>query len=334
VKVDGSSAVPCVAWVRGDWNLLRRARRREERLSVGVIGSGGAGGGGSGTEAIGPARNETCSGNALKTITHSTPRPSQLKQKLPLSGDCMVHCCTSLTRSNRATRLSLLATLNSSSLSSVSSLLSVLSRCCQYYLFLEMLPWRFALLARLLPSMWRQRCNDGCRDFWMDVGWSRSGLVSFLFRSLSLSLSLSKVSSARSHAVCVSDVGRCGRVSERCVHGSLWLYRVREISTYVLVAGSDSVLRLTNTEADGWEYCLIPSIEIRCSCLKTFLQRDIEDAPIYGKHEWATCVYHGHELLCCLTSAGARLVETISGRERVWMPTDISRGYGLAYRRM
>jgi hypothetical protein len=59
-----------------------------------VIVGGGAGGGGSGTKAIGPARKETCPGKALKTITHSTPRPSQLKQELPPSGDCMEHLCT------------------------------------------------------------------------------------------------------------------------------------------------------------------------------------------------------------------------------------------------
>jgi hypothetical protein len=53
-------------------------------------------------------------------------------------------------------------------------------------------------------------------------------------------------------------------------------------STDVLVAGSDLVLRLTNIEADGWEHCLVPSVEIRCSCLKTFFQQDIEDAPVYG----------------------------------------------------
>jgi hypothetical protein len=46
------------------------------------------------------------------------------------------------------------------------------------------------------------------------VGWSRGGLVDFLFRSLSLS----KVSSARYDAVWVRGVDRCCRGSERCVH--------------------------------------------------------------------------------------------------------------------
>jgi hypothetical protein len=62
--------------------------------------------------------------------------------------------------------------------------------------------------------------------------------------------SLSKVASARSDAVCFSGVGRCGRGSERCVHISPWLCRVREICTDVLVAGLDLGLRLTNAEAD------------------------------------------------------------------------------------
>jgi hypothetical protein len=51
-----------------------------------------------------------------------------------------------------------------------------------------------------------------------DVGWSRGGLVAFLFRSLSLS----KAGSARYGAVWVRRVDRCGRGSERCVHISYW----------------------------------------------------------------------------------------------------------------
>jgi hypothetical protein len=39
----------------------------------------------------------------------------------------------------------------------------------------------------------------------------------------------------------------------------------------------------------------------------------MEDAPVYGKHEWATCVCHGRDVLCCLTSVGARLDETVRG---------------------
>jgi hypothetical protein len=47
------------------------------------------------------------------------------------------------------------------------------------------------------------------------VGWSRGGLVAYLFRSLSLSLS--KVASAIYDAVWVRGVNRCCRGSERCV---------------------------------------------------------------------------------------------------------------------
>jgi hypothetical protein len=39
----------------------------------------------------------------------------------------------------------------------------------------------------------------------------------------------------------------------------------------------------------------------------------MEDAPVYGKHEWATCVCHGRDVLCCLTIAGARFDETVRG---------------------
>jgi hypothetical protein len=49
------------------------------------------------------------------------------------------------------------------------------------------------------------------------VGCSRGRLVAFLFRSLSLSLSLSRVGSARYDAVWVLGVDRCCRGSERCV---------------------------------------------------------------------------------------------------------------------
>jgi hypothetical protein len=42
----------------------------------------------------------------------------------------------------------------------------------------------------------------------------------------------------------------------------------------VFVAGAKLVLRLTYAEADGWE--------LRRSSLKTFLQWDIEDAPVNG----------------------------------------------------
>jgi hypothetical protein len=37
VVMVGSSAVSCVTWDRGGCNLLRRARQREMRLSVGAI---------------------------------------------------------------------------------------------------------------------------------------------------------------------------------------------------------------------------------------------------------------------------------------------------------
>jgi hypothetical protein len=74
----------------------------------------------------------------------------------------------------------------------------------------------------------------------------------------------------------------CGRGSQRFVHATLRRCRVREISTNVLVAGTDLVLRLANAEADSWEHCLGPSYEIRISYLKTFLQWNIEDAPVDG----------------------------------------------------
>jgi hypothetical protein len=71
------------------------------------------------------------------------------------------------------------------------------------------------------------------------------------------------------------------------------------------------VARLANAEADGWEHFFVPSFEIRCSCVEAFLQWDVEDAPVYGKHEWATCACHGRDVLCCLTITGARLDETV-----------------------
>jgi hypothetical protein len=43
VEEVGSAAVlACVAWVRGVGSLLRRARKREMRLSMGLIGSSAA----------------------------------------------------------------------------------------------------------------------------------------------------------------------------------------------------------------------------------------------------------------------------------------------------
>jgi hypothetical protein len=65
------------------------------------------------------------------------------------------------------------------------------------------------------------------------VGWSRDGLVSFLFRSLSLS----KVGSAGYDAVWVRGVDRCGRGSECCVHVSYWRCLFGEKGTNVLVVG-------------------------------------------------------------------------------------------------
>jgi hypothetical protein len=123
----GSSAVACVACIRGGCNLLRWTRQREERLSLVVIGDGGGDSGGDsgrgdgiGTESSGPAGKEICSGKASKATTLLMPRPSQSKQeskqKLPLFGDWMMHFCanfcTSLTRSNRTTWLSSLSTLD------------------------------------------------------------------------------------------------------------------------------------------------------------------------------------------------------------------------------
>jgi hypothetical protein len=88
------------------------------------------------------------------------------------------------------------------------------------------------------------------------VGWSRSGLVSFLFRSLSPS----KVRSARYHAVCGSGGVHCGRGSGRFGRVSLCLRRVREVSADILVAGTDLVLRFANPEADDWEHFLGASL--------------------------------------------------------------------------
>jgi hypothetical protein len=96
---------------------------------------------------------------------------------------------------------------------------------------------------------------------------------------------LSKVGSASLDAVCGSDGSRYSRGNERCVPVSLWLCRVKEISTGVLVASTKLVLSLTNAEADGWEHCIGPSDEIRCSCLKTSLQGGIEDAPVDDWHD-------------------------------------------------
>jgi hypothetical protein len=48
-----------------------------------------------------------------------------------------------------------------------------------------------------------------------------------------------------SDTVCGSGNGCCGR------HVLLWRYRVREISTDVLVASTKLVLRLTNAKADA-----------------------------------------------------------------------------------
>jgi hypothetical protein len=67
--VIGSPAVACVVCVRGGCKLLRWTRQREARLSVVVTGDGGdsggdigGGGGGDCTESSGPARKDTCSG--------------------------------------------------------------------------------------------------------------------------------------------------------------------------------------------------------------------------------------------------------------------------------
>jgi hypothetical protein len=64
--------------------------------------------------------------------------------------------------------------------------------------------------------------------------------------------SLSKVGSSTSDAVWGSGSYRCGRGTERFAHVTLWRCCVREISTDVLVAGTELVLRLANAEADGW----------------------------------------------------------------------------------
>jgi hypothetical protein len=65
---------------------------------------------------------------------------------------------------------------------------------------------------------------------------------------------------------------------------------------------------------DNWKHCRGPRDEVRYSCLRAFLQWSIEDALVNGEHEWAMCVGHCHFELCCLSTAGARLVEGVSGR--------------------
>jgi hypothetical protein len=92
----------------------------------------------------------------------------------------------------------------------------------------------------------------------------------------------------------------------------------REISTDVLVAGSDLVLRLTNAEADGWKHCLGPSVEIRSSCLRTFLQRDIEDAPVYGIVVRFCAVWRVWALDLSRLSAAGAWTDVHRSFQRVW----------------
>jgi hypothetical protein len=110
-------------------------------------GGGGVGGDGMGAESIDPARKETCSGKELKATAHVIPRPSQSKTKLPLFGDWMVQFCTNVcTILTIRSWLALLASLDAS-----------VAVCIAF--------------ARLLPSIWRQRCDDGCHDSWICGCW-------------------------------------------------------------------------------------------------------------------------------------------------------------------
>jgi hypothetical protein len=90
-----------------------------------------------------------------------------------------------------------------------------------------------------------------------NVGWSRSGLVSFL----SSSLSLSRVGSSRSDAICGSD---------------------DSISTDDLVTGTKLFPSFSDAVTDDWKHCRGPSDEVRCSGLKALLQWNIEGAPVEG----------------------------------------------------
>jgi hypothetical protein len=86
-----------------------------------------------------------------------------------------------------------------------------------------------------------------------------------------------------------------------------------EVSTDVVVASTNLCPSPANAVVDNWRHCRGPS-EVRCSCLEAFLQWSVEDAPVEGKHKWAVYICHSHAVLCCLSSAGARLVEGVSGR--------------------
>jgi hypothetical protein len=56
-----------------------------------------------------------------------------------------------------------------------------------------------------------------------------------------------------------------GLVFERCVHGSLWRCRVREISMDILVTSTKFFPSLTDAKTDAWNHCLGPSDEIKSS---------------------------------------------------------------------
>jgi hypothetical protein len=141
------------------------------------------------------------------------------------------------------------------------------------------------------------------------AGWSRGGLVAFLFRSLSLS----KVGSARYDAVWVRGVDRCGRGSERCVHVSYWRYLVGE------------KLRMSWWPVRIW-FCaslmlrrMVGSIVLFQASRSDVLARRRSSSGIWkmrrsmatmsGLLAYAMVV----TFFCCLTIVGARLDETVRG---------------------
>jgi hypothetical protein len=76
-------------------------------------------------------------------------------------------------------------------------------------------------------------------------------------------------------------------IYERRVHGSFWRCRAKETSTDVLETGTMLCPSLADAVTDDWKHCLGPSNEISGSQLKSFLQWNIEDAPVEG-----VCHFH------------------------------------------
>jgi hypothetical protein len=65
----------------------------------------------------------------------------------------------------------------------------------------------------------------------------------------------------------------------------------------------------------------VASVALRSSFALALPCKRNKDGCLGGRYEetdgwehWATCVCHGHEVLCCLTIVGAGLVEAVSGR--------------------